>query len=117
MMRKRFPNVRVHYMVDDFTAPLDLPPLNGLVIANALHFVKNKISVIEHLGSFLKTGGRFLLVEYNTDRSNRWVPHPISYTNWEKLASQAGLANTSLIAARPSRFLGEIYAALSLRNI
>lgn len=113
MMRKRFPDVRAHYLVKDFTAPLDIPPLDGIVIANALHFVRNKIPVIKHLQSFLKSNGRFLLVEYNTDRGNRWVPHPISYPTWEKLASQVGFTDTRKIAARSSRFLGEIYTALS----
>ncbi|MGD2158721.1 MAG: methyltransferase domain-containing protein [Anaerolineales bacterium] len=113
IMLQHFPDTRVHYLSADFTKPLAIPPLDGIVIANALHFIKNKIPVVKHLQTFLKKDGCFIIVEYNTDRGNMWVPYPVSYNSWEKLASQTGFASTRKIAARPSSFLGEIYAALS----
>src|SRR5213079_2399942 len=36
-MRARFPATTVHYLAADFTRPLDLPQLDGVVMANALH--------------------------------------------------------------------------------
>src|SRR5678815_372327 len=38
----RFPDIASHYLVADFTKPLPLPPLDGLIIANALHFHRLK---------------------------------------------------------------------------
>src|SRR5579863_6185040 len=38
-MRERFPDRSVTYLAADFTRPLDLPPLDGIVMANSLHFV------------------------------------------------------------------------------
>jgi ubiquinone/menaquinone biosynthesis C-methylase UbiE len=113
-MRSRFPGVHVEYVQADFTRPLDLPPLDGLLMANSLHFVKDKAPLVERLRGYLKPGGRFVLVEYNADRGNPWVPHPLSYPTWEDLAARAGFASTRLIARTPSRFLGEIYAAESV---
>jgi ubiquinone/menaquinone biosynthesis C-methylase UbiE len=110
-MAGRFPAVRLAVIQGDFTRPLDLPPLDGLVMANSLHFVLEKEALLRRLTGYLKPGGRFLLVEYNTDRGNRWVPFPISYPRWSELAQHCGLHETTLLAARPSRFLGEIYAA------
>ena len=38
-----FPNSRVQFLRADFTRELKLPALDGIVMANALHFFKNKI--------------------------------------------------------------------------
>jgi SAM-dependent methyltransferase len=112
-MTERFPATIVHYLAADFTRPLDLPPLDGIVMANSLHFQRDKAPMLQLLRRYLRPGGRFVLVEYNTDRGNIWVPHPLSYRTWEALAKAQGFATTRLLATVPSRFLGEIYSALS----
>ena len=100
----------------DFTRPLDLPKLDGLVMANALHFITHnrKAAVVGLLKSYLRPGGGFILVEYNVERGNLWVPHPLTYPAWEELAGLCGFSSTRLLATRPSSFLREFYAALSL---
>lgn len=115
-MRTRFPAVTVHYINADFTRRLDFPPLNGIVMANSLHFVREKNAVVQLIHSYLRPGGRLILVEYNSDRGNMWVPYPLSYSTWEVLARQHGFASTWLLATRPSRFLGEMYSAVSLAD-
>jgi SAM-dependent methyltransferase len=116
-MRRHFPEAPVHYRPADFTQPLDLPPLDGIVMANALHFVgaQQKVAVLQLIKSYLRLGGRFILVEYNVDQGNTWVPYPLSYPTWEALAYQNGFVGTKLLATRPTRFLNEIYSALSFR--
>jgi ubiquinone/menaquinone biosynthesis C-methylase UbiE len=112
-MRQRFPGVTVHYLTADFARPLDLPALDGVVMANSLHFIRDKAPVLKQVRSYLKPGGRLLLVEYNTDQGNTWVPHPLSYPTWAALAGSSGFTETRLLMTRPSRFLGEIYSAVS----
>lgn len=113
-MRVRFPETTARYIVADFTRRLDLPPLDGVVMANSLHYVKQKDAMIQLVRSYLKPGGRFLLVEYNADRGNMWVPYPLSFGTWETLARKNGFASTQLLATVPSRFLGSMYSALSM---
>jgi len=116
-MAARFPGITLHTLAADFTRPLPapLPPLAGLVMANALHFIpdKHKAAVVQQIKAHLRPGGRWLLVEYNVDHGNPWVPHPLSFGTWQTLAQQAGFAHTRLLATRPSSFLREFYAAES----
>jgi ubiquinone/menaquinone biosynthesis C-methylase UbiE len=115
-MQARFPDVRVHYLNQDFTKSLDLPLLDGIVMANSLHFHARKETILQQVRVYLKSGGRLVLVEYNTDRGNPWVPHPLSYPSWQSLAGRCGFVETRLLFRRPSRFLGEIYSTLSLKS-
>jgi ubiquinone/menaquinone biosynthesis C-methylase UbiE len=113
-MRASFPAVTVTYLEADFTRPLELPPLDGVVMANSLHFQRDKDSVLQRVHGYLRPGGRLLLVEYNADHGNPWVPYPLSYPTWEKLARRNGFRETRLLTAQPSRFLREIYSAASV---
>ncbi len=113
-LRARF-EVTVHYLRADFTRPLSLPALDGVVMANALHFQPHaaREAVIQLVKSCLRPGGRLILVEYNVDQGNRWVPYPLSYDSWAVVAHRSGFAHTQLLATKPSRFLREIYSAVS----
>ncbi len=114
-MAARFPATKLRTAAADFTAPLstDGVPFDGLLAANALHFVRDPLAVIDTVRPMLRPGARVIVVEYDSDSGNPWVPHPFSYGRWEEMASSAGLVNTRLIGRVPSRFLGAIYAAAS----
>ncbi len=114
-MHAQFPVSVVEYVRADFTHPLVLPPLDGIVIANALHFVPSnqQEAVVRSFKGYLGPGGKLLLVEYNLESGNPWVPYPLSYHAWEELARRVGFGHTRLLARRPSRFLREIYSAES----
>lgn len=113
----RFPDTRLTTLVADLTGPMELPALDGLVAANSLHYVPRdrQVETIRALAAHLRPGAPFIVVEYDVDRGNPWVPHPFSSGAWEGLAAAAGLADTTLIGRVPSRFLGAIYSAVSRR--
>jgi ubiquinone/menaquinone biosynthesis C-methylase UbiE len=113
--RVRFGDVAgLHLLHADFTRPLDLPALDGLLMANSLHFHQDKVSVLRQVGTLLKPGGRLLVVEYNVDVGNLWVPYPFSFEKFQVLATQAGFSPPRLLATHPSSFLRGFYAAAAV---
>jgi ubiquinone/menaquinone biosynthesis C-methylase UbiE len=116
-MQQHFPAVTLHTVAGDFAgeakSALPLPPLDGIVMANSLHFIRHKAATLARVRGYLKPEGRLLMVEYNSDHGNVWVPHPFSYPTWEQMSRASGFEHTELLASYPSRFLHEIYAAAS----
>jgi ubiquinone/menaquinone biosynthesis C-methylase UbiE len=106
----------LHILPGDFSRPLELPPLDGIIMANSLHYAAHKMKLLQHIGSFLKPGGALLLVEYNVDSGNIWVPYPLTFETWRTLAQQAGFGTPRLLATHPSRFLREFYSAICNRE-
>jgi ubiquinone/menaquinone biosynthesis C-methylase UbiE len=108
---RHFPDTRLHICHADFTGSLDLPPLDGIIAANAIHFVRDHVSLLRRWRGYLKPAGRLIVVEYDTDEGNRWVPYPLSFAALPAIARSAGFGTPSLLGTVPSRFLGRIYAA------
>ena len=113
-MSRRFPETDLTTVVADFTQELPVVPgFDGLLAANSLHFVRDPGAVIDGLRPLLRPGACIVVVEYDSDSGNPWVPFPFSYATWQEIAARAGLLNTRLVGRVPSRFLGAIYAAAS----
>ena len=78
--------------------------LDGILMANAFHYIKDKSRLIQRLQSFLKNDGMFLLVEYDTDRANRWVPFPLSFKVLTLLFKNNGIYKIKKIGEKSSIF-------------
>ena len=104
----------------DFSRPFSLPhmentPVDGILLANALHFVRDGEAVLARLVTMLRPGGRLVIVEYDRRASSRWVPYPIPITRLPALAAVAGLSTPTVTATRPSEYQGILYAAAADR--
>jgi SAM-dependent methyltransferase len=117
VLATRFPAVALETVLGDMTGPLALPELDGLVAANSLHFVSRdrQVTVVRGLAAHLRPGGAFVVVEYDADHGNPWVPHPFNHESWMHIAEAAGLTRARLLGRVPSRFLGAIYSSVSTR--
>jgi SAM-dependent methyltransferase len=101
----------------DIAQPLDSPPLDGVVMANVLHFVADQAGVLKRIAAQLKPGGRVVLIEYEGRRPSPWVPYPVSAARFAELAAGAGLTPPRIATTRPSAFGGVLYVAVAARAL
>jgi len=111
---------QVNTVVADFSSPFDVPgleggTLDGILFANALHFVREPEPVLARLAQWLRPGGRVVIIEYDRRAPNPWVPHPIPARRIGAVTSRAGLSTAVMIATRPSTFGGNLYVAVAER--
>jgi len=109
----RFPATQVEPIVGDFRAALPAGEFDGLLAANSLHFVTDPGAVLREAATRIRPGGRVVVVEYDADRGNPWVPHSFSSHRFPAIAAAAGLIGAREIGRVPSRFLGAIYGAMA----
>lgn len=109
--KRMFPHSQIQFIQADFTKPLDLPMLDGIVMANSLHYVKEQQEFLLSLKKYLKPKGKLVLVEYSTDKGNPWVPYPLSFPSFKQLAEQTVFINVELLEKIPSTYWDEMYSA------
>lgn len=88
-----------------------LPPLDGILMANSLHYVAQQEGFAGKAQKWLRKGGKWLIVEYDSERGNHWVPYPVSRKALERLFAGTGVI--TWLGERPSVFgHANMYAAL-----
>lgn len=112
-----FNNVNILKTHGDFiTGKLPDASFNGILLANALHYVKDQPAFIKKTVECLLPSGVFILVEYNTTASNPWVPYPLDKAKLKTLFTAAGFSKVTELAERPSLYgRAKIYAVLVSR--
>lgn len=96
--------VHIETLESDFVkAPFPFTALDGIIMANALHYVKDQPAFLEKLKATIQPDGIILIVEYDTDKPvPTWVPYPRSYTSLEKLFKQQGFHHITKMRERAS---------------
>jgi len=115
---KPFPRVNLRKLEADFVKDvLPLSGLDGILMANALHFVADRTAFISTARQWLNDEGCFILIEYDTDTPNPWVPYPVSFASATKLFEHSGYKTIKKLGTQPSLYQrAGIYAALLERG-
>lgn len=94
--------------------PLPLEDVDGVLMANSLHYVADddQAPLLARLANGLGEHGVLLVVEYDNRPRSRWVPFPIAFNRLASIAPTAGLSGPALIGRRESAFGGTMYAAV-----
>ncbi len=92
---------------------LQLQALNGVLIANAIHYVKDKKALLQKLKPYLLSTAVFIIIEYETNNANQWVPFPIPFVDLKDLFLTEGYKNIQKTGERKSVYqAGYMYASL-----
>jgi ubiquinone/menaquinone biosynthesis C-methylase UbiE len=110
----------IETVVGDFRELHSIPELSGLTLdgvlfANALHFVPDPDVVLGQAVNYLRRGGTALIIEYEGRAPSPWVPYPIPSQRLPVLAEQVGLTTPVVIGTRKSRYRGSLYCAVTQR--
>lgn len=114
-LEAHFPALRVELIRGDFRDKLDISALDGILMANSLHFQRDACAVLIHVSGWLKPGGKVVVVEYDTEAHNPWVPYPLPFSRLPEVAACAGLSAPRLLDSRPSRYHRRVYSAVCVR--
>lgn len=112
-VRAAFSATIVETRVVDFAVSLPDGPFDGVLAANSLHFVRDRRATLTAIRAALAPAGRLVVVEYDADAGNQWVPYPFSFETWRREAVAAGFEEPRLLHRVRSRFLGAIYGAVT----
>lgn len=98
-------NSALHIEEQDFNKPFDYPEMDGIIMANTLHYAENPKQVLENILSILKPGGIFILIEYETERPLKpWIPYPVPFDRFLKITEDLSLSIPQVLAKRPSAY-------------
>ncbi len=104
-------DVTIEFLRADFTKhDFQDEKFDGFMMANSLHYVNSKMDLLERLRNSINAPGKMIIIEYDTDSANQWVPYPIRFGDLTILLDAIGLSEVKKLSERPSVFGAQMYA-------
>ena len=99
----------ISFLQRDFSQALDMDcDVDGVLMANSLHYIQHQKSFIHRIGKELDGLGSIIIIEYDSDISNTWVPYPIPLKKLRAIFGKKG--DMSLLGTHPSIYRNTIYS-------
>ena len=102
--------------IDFIQDELPFKNLSGILMANSLHYVEDKNAFLLKAKASLAPGGYFIIVEYDTDKANHWVPYPVSFSSLHNLFKKINFHSVRKLQTYRSRYWRTMYSALIKRE-
>jgi ubiquinone/menaquinone biosynthesis C-methylase UbiE len=102
--------------IDFIQDELPFENLSGILMANSLHYVQDKNAFLLKAKATLAPDGYFIIVEYDTDESNHWVPYPVSFSTLQSVFDKINFHSVQKLQTHPSRYWRTMYSALIKRD-
>ncbi len=102
--------------IDFIKDELPFKNLNGILMANSLHYIQDKNAFLLKAKASLAPDGYFIIVEYDTAEANHWVPYPVSFSSLHKLFNTIDFHAVQKLQTHPSRYWRSMYSALVKRE-
>ncbi|KIC96164.1 hypothetical protein OI18_02080 [Flavihumibacter solisilvae] len=103
--------VSVEFVQSDFSEyEFHDTKLNGILMANSLHYIADKVIFLKRIVPILKPTGSIVIIEYDTKNANHWVPYPIRYSELTDLFRRIGMPQANKFNERKSAFGSMMYA-------
>ncbi len=107
--------VQANFERDDWY--LEGEKLEGVMMANALHYVADKVGFLKRLLRHCSEEVLFIVVEYDHMNANPWVPYPIDFEHLQRLFEQVGFGEVVKLGERRSIYGGgKMYACAAMGN-
>lgn len=112
---KELNGVRIATRTTDFLSTPLPQHLDGILIANALHYVSDQRAFLIEVRQALASQGLVVVAEYDTDRPvPTWVPHPISQRRLGELLVSIGFQAPTALGRRTSVYgSGDLYTVFA----
>jgi SAM-dependent methyltransferase len=107
-------DIILHRLTLDFvTDELPFNDLDGILMANSFHYVKEKELFIKKLEQTLKKTGMLIMIEYDSNiPAGNWVPYPVDFLNLKTLFMKAGFGTVEKLCEYPSVYGRKMYSAV-----
>ena len=108
-----FEQVTIEPRLGDFLEDSLPDDLDGVLMANSLHYVSTKPHFLTDVIEHMNPRHRFLIVEYETTIANHWIPYPVNYEKLETLFANLRYKDIKKLGQRQSVYGPQkMYAAM-----